>query len=338
MNPPNEENDPQNPGEIPEGEQQQPVDPAQYPQQGAEPAQFPQEPAPVDPAQYPQQPPAEEANYEAYQELAPQPPAIDPALQQVPVDQAPPAVDPEPATVNRPARRRVPASGRRGAPRTKPARPGAPAGRPGYRGRPTRGRAPVNVEGGGFMTVLLALIAVAFLGAAIMVVLPKDMSGIKGYPVSAGLNTSNPKNLLTEAQSIMFEPGGKVELSEEEVNLYLNHRIDGIQGGALGGLLKYKGTYVDFSKGVAEIYVERSLFGMPVTMSSRIRIEHYRSEVRWEAAGGTLGKINLGSSHLQPVMQVFIRMMRTCRDEVGVINHMANIHFEEDKIILETTL
>ena len=187
------------------------------------------------------------------------------------------------------------------------------------------------------MTVLLALIAVGFLGAVVMVMMPKDLSHIQGYP-AAKLDTNAPRNLLTEAQAIMFDPDKSVEFSEEEVNRYVNSRISGEQKGTLGSLMKYEGTYVDFDENVAEIYVLRSVFGMPVTMSSRMRIERFRSEVKWVAAGGTLGKINLSSSHLQPVIQVYLRMMQSFKDEVGVINHMANIRFEKDKMIFESTL
>ncbi len=311
----------------------------------------PEEP-PLEP-QPPESKPPEEPSYEAYQELAPepqptyqepaQPPVPDPGAgaYQDPVVQETPPPPPEIST-EAPAqsRRRRPATKKRGrGPRPTAKRGGKPTSRPGYQGRSSR-RAPAPVHGDGIslFSVFLVLLAIAMLVVVGLIIAPKDLDFIKGYSAANDLIKTNPRNLLSEGQKIMLDRSGDdLVLTEEDVNAYLNHRLQGSQKGVMASLIQYKGCYVDFTPGNAEFFVERSIFGFPLTMSTRIHLKRVREQVRWELIGGSIGKIPLGAYQPQPVVDVFKRIRKIFEDEHQVLNQMVNIKFEEDKVVLDAS-
>jgi len=189
------------------------------------------------------------------------------------------------------------------------------------------------------MTVLLGVVALGLLAGVVAVLLPKDLSGIAGYPAKSLLEGgAESRNLLEETQAILFQPGESVEFSEEEFNDYLNARLGGEQKGLMGSFITFEGIYADVEPDTVEFFVERKIFGMPTTMSTRLRLEYFRGLPRSEGAGGTIGKINLSSKQLQPIVEAFTRVLGACRDEALALQHIASIRFEKDKVVLATTL
>jgi hypothetical protein len=290
-------------------------DSSQYPTETEQAYVDPAPQAPVDPPGYPsQQPP---------QQMAPEAGIYD-EVQATPNQQqsAPPAGTPK--------RKITPKSG---PPRRRPVA--------GSRARPAgRYKPPRQTYGGGVsvMTIFLGLIGLAMLVVVVMVLTPKDLSAIQGYPVNPLAAGGQPRNILGEAQKIMIDRSGDLELSEAEVNTYLNHRVQGAQGGMMSAIVKFRGVYVDFSPGMVEIFVEREIFGLPMTMSSRIKTEMFRSQVRYRPAGWTLGKINLGTANIKPVIEMFERLRKTCSEEYMTIRQMVEVRFEENMVILDSTI
>ena len=93
---------------------------------------------------------------------------------------------------------------------------------------------------GGFsmMTVFLTLVALGLLAAVVYVVLPRDMTTVAGYPANAMTITSpKPRNLLEEVQQAMVTRTADLTFSEEEVNQYLNHRLQAEQTGPVAALV-----------------------------------------------------------------------------------------------------
>ncbi|MEC5128205.1 hypothetical protein VSU19_15700 [Verrucomicrobiales bacterium BCK34] len=265
---------------------------------------------------------------QAQEEAVPPPPAITPAAGVY--DSSPvPAPAPVPGTPAAPVRK--PAVGHR----VQGRRPVTASGR----GRPAYKR-PTNYKpsGGGIsmMTVFMTLVALGMLGVVAMIVLPKEMGQVKGYPVTP-MENAEPRNLLSEAQALMTGMDGKVTFTEAEVNQYLNQRIEGSQGGPLGALVQFKGIYADFSNEQAEFLIEREIFGFPVTMSSKIKAEAFRGSLSFRPNGWTLGKIDLSSRNVKPVIEMFIRMRGAFLDEYQVLQTMANVSFEEDKVTISAS-
>lgn len=187
------------------------------------------------------------------------------------------------------------------------------------------------------MTVFLTLVALAMLGIVAMVMMPKDLSAVKGYPVNP-LSNETPANLLDQAQRVMIDREKAITFSEEDVNAYLNHRLQGEQGGAISALVKFKGVYVDFTPEHAEVIIEREIFGMPVTMSSKIRAEKFRRQVLYKSAGWSLGKIEFNSRNIKPVIEMFMRLRKTCMEEFTTMKQMADVRFEQDALVLDSSI
>ncbi len=197
-----------------------------------------------------------------------------------------------------------------------------------------------STSGGGIslMSVLVTLLALGMLAGVVMIILPGDTSKIAGYPASP-IPVPNPRNLLDEAQKVMMERKEILTLPEEAVNQYLNHRLQGSQKGMLAALVKFKGVYVDFSPGVAEIFVIREIFGKPLTMSSRITAERgRRGGMHYQPVAWTLGRVDLGKRSVKPVVQLFLRLRSTCLEEFQTLEQMSEVIFEENSVVLDPVI
>ncbi len=299
----------------------------------------PSEEIPIEPPQQAPPAPQEEPSYGAYQELGPE--QTPPPPQITPDQGPPPPPSPEPVPEQPPAEghTRTAATRNRGRGQRKIATGGKRStSRPGYRGRPNRRPAPVHGEGISVFSILLALVALGLMAVVGMIMMPKELDFIKGYSSDGVMNGTKPRNLLEEAQKVMLTRGGEdLVFTEEEVNAYLSHRLQGVQTGVLASFVQYKGCYVDFTKENAEFFIERSIFGLPLTMSTKIHIQRFREEVQWRSAGGTIGKFTLGSKQLKPIVEAFKRIRGNFDDERLVIAQMVDIRFEEDKVILDSS-
>ncbi len=297
---------------------------------------------PPPPAPEPEQPAASAGVYE---ESVPAPPPVDPNAGAAPAAAAGAAAA-GPTMRTRGSRRgpnSISTSTRRGAPRRKvntPADSKKGSRRPGYGGRPNKYNAPAPKESVSIFSVLMGVVAIGLVVLVGMFLAPKNLSFIQGYPAANAMsgNGGKPRNLLAEGQAVMNKAGaGTLTYSEEEVNRYLNQRLNGQQGGILGALVKFKGVYVDLDQDMAEFYIERSMLGLPLTMSSRVKVQRFRGEVMWKAAGGTIGKFNMNSRQLQPIVRAFTGALVNLEDEIDLLNHMADVKFEKDKIKLVVT-
>jgi hypothetical protein len=195
----------------------------------------------------------------------------------------------------------------------------------------------VYKEGISMMTVFLTVIALGMLAAVAMVVLPRDMSKVGGYPVNP-LAGEKPRNLLAEAQKIMIDRSAELSLSEEEVNRYLNTRLQGEQKGPMAALVKFRGVYLDFAPGAADVIIERELFGMPITMSAKLTTEQARGRAYYKPAGWTLGRVELGERNVKPVIDLFLRLRGTCLDEYHAIQQMSDVRFEDNRVVLDARI
>lgn len=193
---------------------------------------------------------------------------------------------------------------------------------------------PKSSPGISIFTVFLFLFALGIAAVMTMIVLPKDFSSIKGYPIDE--EDKNPaRNLLRESLDTLVAHEGVLVISEEDMNRYLQRRVIGKQGGVLGNFMRFEGVFVDFKKGYAEPYVERSVFGYPFTVSCRVKMDKFNGRIDWQLGkGGSIGSLDIPSKQLQPIIKIFQRLALVCQDELEIINKMGDIQFEEDKMIL----
>ena len=238
----------------------------------------------------------------------------------------------------------APASGRQAPPRRKRAAPPRRSGdftaprrdRPGYRRHDPRPAAPTK-EGISLVTVFLAIVAAVLAVIIIMVMIPRDLSAIKGYPARSlsGSSSANPRNLLAEVQTILGPRDRSLAFTEAEVNAYLNQRVQGIQRGPMKGLVKFKGAYADFEPNRVEFYIDRTVMGIPFTMSLKVAKQRFKHKTTWRAGGGSIGRFGLGSRQFKPIVDAFARLGAACEEEMDAVNMMGNIRFEKDKVILD---
>ena len=253
----------------------------------------------------------------------PPPPPADPSPDAGIYDEAPvtssPKAHPRKKIAKKKSVRRAPA-----------ARPVTTGARPGGYTRP----APSSGGGVSVMTVFLSLCAVVMLAIVAFVVLPKNLKTIAGYPATPTVSGES-RNLLDEGQKLMINRDGELSLTEEQVNTYLNERLKGKQEGMMAILVKFKGVYIDFTPGFAEVFVERELLGIPLTMSAKIKGERFRRQVLYKPAGWSIGKIEFKSRNIKPVIEMFTRLRESMQDEYQVLKMMTDVRFEEDRLVLD---
>lgn len=191
--------------------------------------------------------------------------------------------------------------------------------------------------GSSIMTVFLTLVALGMLAVVTYVVLPRDMTTVAGYPVNP-LTSPKPRNLLEEAQQAMITRTTALTFTEEEVNQYLNHRLQAEQTGPMAALVEFRGVYVDFTPGLADVIIERELFGMPLTMGVTISTDRFRQQTVYRATNWHLGRIDLEKRNIKPVIDLFLRLRMSCLDEFQALQQMADVKFEENQVILDATL
>lgn len=224
-----------------------------------------------------------------------------------------------------------------GKPRNTPAPPPkakAPPRRPSAGPPPRNPTAPRYEyrEGIPIGTVLLCIIALGLGAFAVMLFLPKNLSHIQGY--APALTEPQQRNLYMESLPALLERQGQKTFTEEEVNHYLKTRVQGAQRGSFDSLAKFKGVYVDLEPGEAEIYIERTIFGLRNTMSLRMVKNRYNDQLIWESAGGTVGKFSMGTKQFDAVVNAFKRLSVTLDEESRILTGMRDVTLEKDRITL----
>jgi len=300
-------------------------------------------------------PPAHPASPPQYEAAAPDPAATAPHVQPSSYtpgvyDEAPagayeaPPLEPAPAPLPPPASFAPPApppaapatlatpTTRRGAPGAR--RPATPRTRTGY-------RPPRPSYGGGFspMSVFMVIAALGLIALIAMILRPADLSSIQGYPHDT-LDAADvpPRNLLDEAQRAMIDRSAELFVTEEDLNHYLNHRLKASQEGLVASFVRFRGLYVDFSPGFADVFIEREIFGMSITKSVRIRSESVRRQTQYRVVSWSIGRLNLGTRNVKPVMELFTRIRGICSEEWLTLQQMPEVRFEENRVVIDPRL
>lgn len=134
------------------------------------------------------------------------------------------------------------------------------------------------------VTSFLFLISIGLAVALYFASQPQDLSDIKGY----GMPVNPAGRDLSVAVAEAIERGGyEVRISEADLNGWLKRTFELKQGGLLADQVDLKGVFVRLENDQAEIILERSAFGHPVTTSMFLRIE------KLEDSNGVLTQIHL---------------------------------------------
>ena len=192
-------------------------------------------------------------------------------------------------------------------------------------------------EGFGIGGIIMLVITLALLGFVIFTFLPRDLSHLSGYPFDASKAPDPPKNLLRLAEDQLVEAEGSITFTEEEVNNYLNQRLNAKQRGAFGSFVKMRGVYLDLKKNEATMYVERQIFGVPFTVDSTW--EYYLSDGKYvrECKASSVGRFSFSGAMFRPVMAPFFRVAAACQREQDVLSDddVKRVKLESGKLTLE---
>jgi len=204
----------------------------------------------------------------------------------------------------------------------------------------------------GKLVTLVALGGVAGLAAALFFVgQAQDLSDIKrGAP---GRQARDLRAVLKNS----VDRGYPLTLTEEEINLYLKQTLAAKQGGLLGEAVTLDGVLVRLEEGRAEIVIERSVMGRPLTLSMFVRVEQtvgmkggtstsilrdggpFLPEIPRLAMlvkGGRFGRLVVPQGFLLLVLPSFNQLAALYREELAQgFEEMARISIAEGKLVLD---
>ena len=204
----------------------------------------------------------------------------------------------------------------------------------------------------GKLVALVALAGVAGLGAAVFFMArPQDLSDIKGISGS-----SKSRDLRAVLQSAV-DRGYEVTLTEEEINLYLKQTLLAKQGGMLEKAVSFDGVRVRLEEGRAEIIMQRSVMGQPLTLSMFVRVEQTLSlkgttqttvmrdggpflpqlpRTERLVKGGRFGQLVVPQGFLLLVLPAYEKLATAYRKELELgFEEMSRITMSDGKLVLD---
>jgi hypothetical protein len=207
---------------------------------------------------------------------------------------------------------------------------------------------------GGCLRRLLStfiLLVVCGLGTAVFFVTqPQDLSDIGGYNSAASVES--PRDLRAVLRASL-DRGHAVTLSEMEINRWLGHTLAAKQGGPLAGKVSLDRVCVRLEDGVAELIMERSVFGKPFTVSMFVKVEQtessggvrtavhrhggpYSPDLPKPMRGGRFGKLVVPQGFLNLVIPAYVKLAETYHEEIRLgFEEMAGIRIESKRLVLD---
>lgn len=209
----------------------------------------------------------------------------------------------------------------------------------------------------GKLVSLFTFAGVAGLGAAVFFIFqPQDLSDLKGLNPASALNGGKARD-LREVLKNSVNRGYPLTLTEEEINLYLGQTLKAKQGGGLDKLVNIDRVCVRLEEERAEVIIERSIMGRPVTVSMFYRIlqeidmnnstktsvvrdggQFFPDLPRLErlTKGGRFGKLVVPQGFLILVLPSFEKLAPVYRLELEqAFEEMSRITISKGKLVLD---
>jgi len=210
---------------------------------------------------------------------------------------------------------------------------------------PRRGGAagyrPPSAESGGFGvgSIFLFLIALAFLGGVAVCFVPPDLSSVSGYPVpSSSVATGNLLRRLDDASSATYTDKKEATLtfSEEDLNSYLNKRLQKSQKGPFASFVQIEGIYCDLQPDAANLYLIRQVFGKPLVIFSNWAFVESPDALKFKCESSGIGMIKVPGKTLQPIAAPFERLRMACARELGALLDVSvdQVRIDDGKLIV----
>lgn len=205
----------------------------------------------------------------------------------------------------------------------------------------------------GKLVVLVAFGGMALLGTCVFFIAkPQDLSDIKGR----GPTLEKARDLKVVLKNAI-DRGYPLTLTEQEINLYLKQTLAARQGGLLEKAVELKSVCVRLADGRAEIIMERSVMGKPMTLSMFVRVKQTldvrgrtQTSVQREGGpflpevprlaqfvkGGRFGSLVVPQGYLKLVVPAYGKLAKLYQDEIHLaFEEMSRITIAEDKLVLD---
>lgn len=194
-----------------------------------------------------------------------------------------------------------------------------------------------------FFTSLLGL-------AVVCVLVPQDLTDIEGYrTVPRAAKARDLEAVLTKS----IANGHEVSLSEREINEWLAREVKVEQKGRLSGVVGGRQrVWIRFEDKVAEVIMERRVFGLRMTWSMFVQIsqEQLTDEIRKKTLlhggpylesvpiihrGGRFGRLVLPQGYLHLVISEYGKLAAVCSNEIHLaLEEMKSVRIEKGKLVL----
>lgn len=190
----------------------------------------------------------------------------------------------------------------------------------------------------------------SLLGLAVVCVLvPQDLTDIEGYrTVPRASKARDLELVLTKS----IANGHEVSLSEREINEWLAREVQVEQKGKLSGVVGGERVWVRLEDKVAEVIIERRVFGQRMTWSMFVQIRQeqltdiiqkktllhggpYLESFPAFQRGGRFGRLVLPQGYLHLVISEFGKLATACSEEIHLaFEEMQSVRIEEGKLVL----
>ncbi len=210
-------------------------------------------------------------------------------------------------------------------------------------------------SGGGCLGKLFFLIVLAggcALGAAgFFIIQPQDLTDIGGYGPAA--RKTGPRDLKAVLETA-HKRGYPVTLTETEINQWIGQTLAAKQGGFFDGQVSLERVWVRLNEGYAEVVMERTFMGRPLTVSMFLKVEQlqgvkgmrteisrhggqYHEAVTKPLRGGRFGKLVVPQGFLLLVLPAYEKLAEVYRKEIHLaFEEMVRIRIEPKRLVLES--
>jgi hypothetical protein len=200
---------------------------------------------------------------------------------------------------------------------------------------------------------LFIFLVIIGLGAALYFIsLPQDLSDLGGNAPAPTSAASPPRDMRAVLQK-SIEGDYSVTLSEKELNEWLLRELKLKQGGELAPWVSLKRVWVRLRSDVAEIIIEREIYGKPFTASMFLQVEQvetgtgisteihlhgggYHELVPFPPRGGRFGQLTVPHGFLIMVLPDFKKIAALFETEIDLgFLQMARIRIEDKRLVLD---
>jgi hypothetical protein len=142
-------------------------------------------------------------------------------------------------------------------------------------------------------------------------------------------------NVLKRLQTAFDENEKVLELTQEELNLYIEDSIEAeISRGFAGGLTQFEDLKLGLEDGAIDFVMVRRIAGMRSTVSIRLGVELENQRVKVSVPSGYFGSLKVPSGLTKLIMPAFASLKDAYVDEINLMLKATKISVKKGKVVL----